>query len=185
MTLNLEHQVRLAKEGHKQALEAVVDHIRDRIYGLALRMLGNPEDAEDQSQEILIKIITHLSDYREESAFGSWVYRIACNHLLTTRKQASARQAVSFEFLEEMFASESDKPYTLSVSGPERDLLLEETRLECMQTVPACLDGSMRIVFILGDVFGVTSKEGAYIREITPDGFSSTPFPRQEVHPGV
>jgi RNA polymerase sigma factor (sigma-70 family) len=87
MASNLEHHVSQAKNGNKRALETVVRRIQDKIYGLSLRMLGNPEDAEDETQEILIKIITHLSGFREESAFSSWVYRIACNHLLTTRSR--------------------------------------------------------------------------------------------------
>jgi DNA-directed RNA polymerase specialized sigma24 family protein len=78
MASNLEHHVSQAKKGNKQSLEMVVENIQDRIYGLALRMLGNAEDAEDETQEILIKLITHLSDFREESAFSSWMYRVAC-----------------------------------------------------------------------------------------------------------
>ena len=55
MTSNLEQYVRQAKNGDRQALETVVCRIQDKIYGLALRMLGNPDDAEDEAQEILIK----------------------------------------------------------------------------------------------------------------------------------
>ncbi|BBO91490.1 RNA polymerase sigma factor [Desulfosarcina ovata] len=171
MASNLEDYVRQAKEGKKQALEKVVGHIQDRIYGLALRILGDAEDAEDETQEILIKVITHLSDYREESAFSSWVYRVACNHLLTIRKRKNEREGVTFDFLEDMIQADADKTYPLTVSGPERDLLAEEARLECMQAVLACLDKKTRMIYILGDIFGVTSNEGAYIFDITPETF--------------
>jgi DNA-directed RNA polymerase specialized sigma24 family protein len=80
MTSNLEHYVKQAKSGDRQALETLVCSIQDKIYGLALRILNDPQD---EAQEILIKVITHLSDFLEESAFSSWVYRVACNHLLT------------------------------------------------------------------------------------------------------
>lgn len=76
MASNLEQYVRQANNGNRQALETVVSKISDKIYGLALRMLNDLQDAEDETQEILIKVITHLSDYREESAFSSWVYRV-------------------------------------------------------------------------------------------------------------
>jgi len=171
MASNLEHHVRQAKNGNKQALEAVVGRIHERIYGLALRMLGNDEDAEDETQEILIKMITHLSDFRQESAFSSWMYRVACNHLLTIRKQKNERKGLTFDFLEDMILVDADKTYPLTVSGPERDLLAEEARLGCMQTVLACLDKKTRMTFILGDIFGVTSKEGAFIFDITPETF--------------
>ncbi len=171
MTSSLEHHVRQAKNGNKQALETVVEHIQERIYRLSLRMLGNDEDAEDETQEILIKVITHLGDFREESAFSSWVYRVACNHLMTTRKRRNEREGITFEFLEEMILADADKTYPLTISGPERDLLTEEARLNCMQTVLACLDKKTRMIYILGDIFGITSNEGAYIFDITPGTF--------------
>lgn len=171
MASNLEYHVRNAKNGNKQALETVVENIQRRIYGLALRMLGNDEDAEDETQEILIKVITHLSDFREESAFSSWVYRVACNHLLTIRKQKTDRDNLTFDFLEDMISVAADKTFPLTVSGPERDLLAEEARLGCMQAVLSCLDKKTRITYILGDIFGITSEEGAYIFDITPETF--------------
>jgi RNA polymerase sigma factor (sigma-70 family) len=171
MASNLEYLVKQAKNGNRQALETVVRNIQDRIYGLALRMLGNGEDAEDETQEILIKVVTHLSDFREESAFSSWVYRVACNHLLTTRKRRNEREEVTFDLLEEMVLIDADKTYPLTVSGPERDLLAEEARLGCMQSLLACLDKKTRMTYILGEIFGITSNEGAYIFDITPEMF--------------
>ena len=171
MDLNLEQHVKQARNGDRRALEMVVCRIQDRIFGLALRMLRNPEDAEDETQEILIKVITHLSDFREESAFSSWVYRIACNHLLTKRSRKSEREEMTFDLLEELVSAEAENVPQLAVSGPERDVILEETRLACMQGVLACLEKDMRIAFILGDMYGVTSQEGAFILDITPETF--------------
>ncbi|MFO7739936.1 MAG: sigma-70 family RNA polymerase sigma factor, partial [Desulfatiglandaceae bacterium] len=82
-----ERLVDLAKEGGRNALEELVRTIQDRIYGLALRILFLPADAEDATQEILIKIITHLRSFKGESRFTTWCFRIAANHLLSTRKR--------------------------------------------------------------------------------------------------
>jgi RNA polymerase sigma factor (sigma-70 family) len=171
MDSNLEQYVKQAKDGDLQALEDVVCGIQEKIYGLALRMLGHPEDAEDEAQEILIKVITHLSDFREESAFSSWVYRIACNHLLTARKKRYELKGLTFDLLEESLCAGIENMEPLTVSGPERDVLLEETRLGCMQGTLVCLERELRIAFILGDQYGVTSKEGAFILGITPELF--------------
>jgi RNA polymerase sigma factor (sigma-70 family) len=171
MGSNLEHHVSQAKNGNKRALETVVRRIQDKIYGLSLRMLGKPEDAEDETQEILIKIITHLSAFREESAFSSWVYRIACNHLLTTISRKSHRMGMTFGLLEELVSAEIENRPHLSISGPEKAVLLEEARLDCMQGVLACLEKDIRIAFILGELYGVTSTEGAFILDITPEAF--------------
>ena len=171
MASDLEYHVRQARNGDKHALERVVVCIQDKIYGLALRMLGNDEDAKDESQEILIKVITHLSEFREESAFSSLGYRVACNHLLTVRKRKNDREGVTFDFLENMMLDDVDKAYPLTVSGPERDLLAEEARLDCIQTVLACLDAKTRMTYILGDIYGITSIEGSYIFDITTKTF--------------
>jgi RNA polymerase sigma factor (sigma-70 family) len=93
----LEDLVQQAKDGKKEALESLVRRIQDRVYGLALRMLGYPADAEDAAQEILVKVVTHLDSFRQESAFSTWVYRVAANHLLTTRKRLAEKQTSSFE----------------------------------------------------------------------------------------
>ena len=171
MDSNLEQYVRQAKDGDLQALEEVVCGIQEKIYGLALRMLGHQEDAEDETQEILIKVITHLSDFREESAFSSWVYRIACNHLLTARKKRSECMGLTFDLLEESLSDGIENKEPLTYSGPERDVLLEETRLGCMQGALICLTREVRIAVILGEQYGVTSKEGAFILDITPELF--------------
>jgi len=171
MSSNLEYYVRQAKSGDRQALETLVSQIQDKIYGLALRMLNNPQDAEDEGQEILIKVITHLSNFREESAFTSWVYRIACNHLLTKRKQKNDQMKMTFDLLAEVGFSQTEDHHALTISGPERGVLLEEVRMGCMQCMLSCLEKEMRIVFIFGEQYGVTSKEGAFILDITPEAF--------------
>ena len=98
---SLESLVELAKEGKKNALEELVRGIQDGIYRLALRALFLPADAEDATQEILIKIITHLADFKGESRFTTWVFRIATNHLLTTHKRRAEKRGFSFERAEE------------------------------------------------------------------------------------
>jgi len=60
----LDQLVEQAREGDEEALEAVVRGIQDRIYNLALRMLWHPSDAEYATQEILLKVITRLSQFR-------------------------------------------------------------------------------------------------------------------------
>jgi RNA polymerase sigma factor (sigma-70 family) len=94
MASNLEYHVRQAKDGNKRALETVIESIQDKIYGLALRMLGNDEDAEDESQEILIKVITHLSEFREESAFSGLVNE---NNACRCHRQAGKKRTLRSE----------------------------------------------------------------------------------------
>ena len=69
-----------ATAGDMEALEALVTGVQDMVFNLSLRMLGTFADAEDAAQDILLKMITHLSSFRGESLFTTWVFRIAVNH---------------------------------------------------------------------------------------------------------
>ena len=70
-----------ATSGDKKALETLVTDVQDMIFNLSLRMLGTFADAEDATQDILLKMITHLSSFRGESRVTTWVFRIAVNLL--------------------------------------------------------------------------------------------------------
>lgn len=160
-----------AKHGDREALEAVIESSRDRIYNLALRMLWHPADAEDATQEILIRVVTHLGSFRGESAFTTWVYRVASNYLLTTRKRRAEREELTFErFAEQLDAGLASDASHLA-DDVETRLLLEDVKLGCTQGMLLCLDRDHRLAYILGHVFALPSNEGAEILEITPAAF--------------
>jgi len=172
----LDHLVDQACEGDEEALEAVVIGIQGSIYNLALRMLWHPSDAEDATQEILMKVITHLSQFRQESAFMTWVYQIAKNHLLTTRRHRAETTPLSFEFIGDVLeASETEqshaKPYHESQDEVEQDLLVKDVQLRCTLGMLLCLDREHRLAYILGEVFEVSSAQGASILAISEMAF--------------
>ncbi len=160
-----------ARAGDRDALETLVTQIQPRLYNLAVRMLWHPADAEDATQEVLIKIITHLADFRGESRFTTWAWRIAINHLLMTRKRRAEQEAMSFdEFADDLDRGLSDEPISVADMVDEK-LLVEEAKIGCMQAMLQCLNREERAAYILGDIFGVTDKEGAEIFEITPAAY--------------
>jgi len=75
-----------AKGGDREALEALVRRHQAWIYNIALRMLYHPQDAEDATQEILIKALTRLSSFEGRSSFRTWLYRIVVNHVLNMKR---------------------------------------------------------------------------------------------------
>ncbi len=171
MESDIEKQVELAVIGEREALENLVRCIQDHVYKLALRMLAHPEDAEDAAQEILIKVITHLSSFRKESKFMTWVYRISANHLLTTRKRRVELREANFEKCQRQIDKGFADTWHPSVSEAMQKLIVEELRIDCLQTLLQCLDRNLRIAYTLGEVFEVNSVEGAYILEISPVAF--------------
>lgn len=163
--------VKKAIEGDEQAFEKLLVGIKDKIYNLSLRMIWNPSDAEDVTQEILIKVITNLSRFRFESKFTTWVYRITCNHLININKRGLEKQELSFEIFEKGMEIDFDVKELTSVSQLDRNLLTEELKISCTHAMLLCLDREHRIIYILSSMFGVSSSEGAFIMNITPEAY--------------
>ena len=83
----------------REALSRLVEEVQHPVYRLALRFLGHPEDAKDASQEILIRLITHLGSFEGRSQFMTWAYTIAVRQLMRTRKrqiEAAVKGAEAF-----------------------------------------------------------------------------------------
>lgn len=171
MSSTMEQLVKEAKSGDREALERIVQNIQTPIYRMAFRMLGLPEDAEDAAQEIIIKVITHLGDFRGRCQFFSWVYRIASNHLINTRKQRMERLGINFELWESLIHVDVAAPGLDAFPEAEKALLIQEVRIGCMQGLLMSLDRDHRMAVILGEIFEVTSQEGAFILEISPEAF--------------
>jgi RNA polymerase sigma factor (sigma-70 family) len=167
----LEHLVEKAKEGDKEALEEMVRGIKDRIYGLALRMLYFPADAEDATQEILIKIITHLDSFEGRSRFSTWAFSIASNHLLTTRRRRAEKIFKHVDDYDTMVSSGTSYPGTETYDEAELKMMAKEVKLICIQGMLLTLRREIRLAFIMGEVFGASSSEGAEALDITPESF--------------
>lgn len=169
--MDLSLQVKQAQNGDREALEQIIKAIQDKIYGLALRMLWHPEDAKDATQEILVRIITHLGTFRGESSFVTWVYRVAANALLTIRKSRMEEAGLTFQaFEQDLDQGISDARVAVS-PGLDEALLLEEVKIGCTQAMLLCLDRPHRLAYILGEIFELEGPEAAKVMGIAPAAF--------------
>jgi len=167
-----EKLVDTALGGSRKALEELVLRHQAWIYNIALRMVWDHHDAEDVTQETLIKIITRLSTFRKESHFRTWAYRIVANHVLTMRRRKAEERTVSFED----YGKEIDETPDLDLPDPkalpvEIPVLLEEIKTSCMMGMLLCLDREQRLAFILGEVLGVKDTVGSEILETSRENF--------------
>ncbi len=85
--------VRLAREGDVRAFERLYRNHRGRVYGLCLRMAGDRALAEDLAQDVFIRAWEKLSTFRGESAFSSWLHRLAVNVVLSRQRSRRRREA--------------------------------------------------------------------------------------------
>jgi RNA polymerase sigma factor (sigma-70 family) len=159
-----------AAAGDADALEAVLHELRDPVYALALRFLGNRHDAEDATQEILVRIATRLSTFEGRSKLTTWAHTVATRMLLrsaASRTESSVRGADDFAaFLDANLATE-DFP----ADEAEYRELCEEVRISCTYGMLLCLSRPLRAAYLLGDVLSVTDVEGAEILECSPAAF--------------
>jgi RNA polymerase sigma factor (sigma-70 family) len=157
--------------GDADALERLIILIKDGIFGLSVRMLWSPQDAEDATQEILVKIITHLGGFRRECSFMTWVRRIAVNHLLTTRKRRAELYEFSFSSFETEIENGLQYQGTVGLPDAEQNLMLKEVMIGCIQEVLLCLDRPHRMAYILGEIYETPAEEGGSVLGVSAEAF--------------
>jgi len=163
--MTLEQLTRHALEGDRDSLDRLVRDLQADVYGLALRMLWNREDAEDATQEILVRAVTRLAQFDFHSSIKTWVYRIAVNYILDVKKSPVERMNLSFERFAEDLAD------GLSSDGPadaERSLLTEEVKIGCTLGMLQCLDRPHRLAYVFGEILEMSGPEAADSLGITP-----------------
>jgi RNA polymerase sigma factor (sigma-70 family) len=163
--LTLEDVARRAVDGDRSALDHLVTDLQSDIYGLALRMLWNREDAEDATQEILVRVVTRLAQFDFRSTLKTWVYRVAVNCILDVKKSPVERMHLTFE----RFAA--DLADGLSSDGPadaERSLLTEEVKIGCTLGMLQCLDRPHRLAYVFGEILDFPGPDAADALGITP-----------------
>jgi RNA polymerase sigma factor (sigma-70 family) len=160
-----------AKEGSREALEKLVRNHQRFIYNVALKFVRNPDEAADLTQEVLIIMVTKLTQFKGNSSFRTWLYRIVANHFIKYKQRKSAVQISSFEQYGEFL----DTAYVNEEMTTEEHIryndLITDTRNRCMTGMLLCLDKEQRMVFILGAIFKIKSAAAARILNITAENF--------------
>jgi RNA polymerase sigma-70 factor, ECF subfamily len=131
-----------------------------RIYNLARRMLGNDADAEDVTQEVLLRLMSKLDTFRGESAFPTWLHRVTVNAALGHRRKRAARQSHEVhDPLDTFFENGKHAPPVRQWSvRPEQQALDRETH-ELIEKAIADLPEIYRDVYVLADVEGLPNAE--------------------------
>ena len=157
--------VRRLRNGDERAFEELVGLYQNRIYGLMLRMIGNPEEAEDLAQEVFITVHRAINTYRGEGRFYTWLYRIASNTCKNRIKYLRGRnfhRSVPVEDTPEAQGGASEGGPVVSlqsqVAGPEA--MTEGNRLQAaIQRELAALEDEHRLLIVLRDVQGMSYQD--------------------------
>lgn len=160
-----------ATAGDSKSLETVILSVQDLVFNLSLRMLGTFADAQDATQDILLKIITHLSSFKRESSFSTWTFAIATNHLKDYKKHMFAHYPLSFEYYGDDIKNGKIYDVPDLTQNVEKAILTEELKMSCTNVMLQCLDTESRCIFILGTMFKVDSRIAGEILQISPQAY--------------
>ena len=159
-----EELVALAVAGDRKALDTLLKRHQDYIYNISLRLFLHPNDALDDTQEVLIKVVTSLRTFAGKSQFRTWLYRMVINHFLNSPTRR----------YEHLFERHADLTTLAGADLPEREVTeaeVEEVRLLCSTAMLLCLTRDQRLLYIIGEIFGADHALGAEIFGLTPGNY--------------
>lgn len=154
------------REGDRPEFAKLVEEYSPMIYRLGLKMLNNPQDAEDILQETFIKAYKHIGKFDGRSSISTWLYRIATNEaLMSLRKKRP--DMISFD-VPSINEREPQEPMQIVdwCCLPEEEFLSSEGRLRLDEAAER-LPESLRIVFVLRDIEGLSTRETADVLDIS------------------
>ena len=158
--------IRRVQAGETEAFGDLVRAHEKTVYNLALRMTGNPQDAEDMAQEAFLKAYRSLPEFRGESKFSVWLYRIVSNVCLDFLRRQSRRPAVSL-------TAEDDEGEELQWEVPDEryspeKLLEQKLTREAVQKGLAELPEEQREILLLREIKGLSYEEIGEILSLEP-----------------
>ncbi len=161
-----------ALDGDRASLEKLILRHQAWIYNVAVRMVFDPQDAEEVTQEVLIKAVTRLSSFRGDSQFRTWLYRITANHVLNMKRRGGEAIPLTFSAYSDAINRTPDldlpDPKSVPVDVP---LLVEEAKIACTMGMLLCLDRRQRFIFTIAEIMGASDTVGSEIMEMSADNF--------------
>ncbi len=156
--------------GESELLGELISRYEDRVYNLALRMMGNREDAEDVLQDTFLNVIRSLDRFQGRSSFSTWLYRVAANAALTRLRKQSKQAKSEDEFLDDVYSVKRAAQAGLKLpdwsANPVRELLNDEA-MEQMNRAIESMPEIYRAVFVLRDVEELPTAEVAEIMDLS------------------
>ncbi len=170
---NEEENIKLIQQclnGSKSSLEKLVKIHQNYIYNLAWKMTADTDDAEDITQEVLIKVLTSLAKFKHNSSFRTWLYRITINHFLNMKKAKMENMVDSFEQYGNTLDSIPDVELSVEEQINMEDYI-KDGQFRCMSAMLLCLTREQRITYVLGDIFGADHIVASELLDITPSNY--------------
>jgi RNA polymerase sigma-70 factor (ECF subfamily) len=161
-----EFSVEALRKGDRAEFARLVDAFSGPVYRLAIKILGDEQDAEDALQETFLKVYNHLGEFEGRSSLSTWIYRIAVNEALMILRQRKGPVASLDEEREGVEGDIEPSEIVDWRSLPEEELLSDEGR-RLLEMAINELPASLKVVFLLRDIEGLSIRETAEALELT------------------
>jgi RNA polymerase sigma-70 factor (ECF subfamily) len=163
--------IQASRAGDARAMDDLVRAYQSRVYSFAMRMCRNVEDAKDILQETFLGMVRSIRDFREESRFTTWLYRIASNACLKKRRRGvhdpAPEQELSLDALMPQPDSEGRRPEIPDWSEDAEQALLRGELGKQMEAAIDKLPREYKIVLVLRDVEGFSAEETAEMLKLS------------------
>ena len=157
-----------AKAGDMAAFEELIESYQRKIFNIALRIVGNYDDANDLAQEVLIRIFKSIRSFKEQSSFSTWIYRITTNVCLDDIRKRKNRKVISLD--EEIRVEDGEMQRQIVSNDPLPEDTVERGELhDLVNGAISSLSEEHRLVIVLRDLQGFSYEEIARILKC-PEG---------------
>lgn len=154
------------RAGGEGAFESLIERYESRVYSTALRLTGNPQDAEEVLQDVFLTVHNKLKNLKSDAAFSSWLYRITVNSANMKMRQGRHDQSVP---LEETVVQFNEQGHLVAGDWPaeEEDAVLQHEAQTILKKAIEELDEKFRSIIVLCDIEGLPVKEAADILDLS------------------
>ena len=158
--------IKRAQNGDSKAFEILIEAHFKKIYNIAYRMAGNPDDASDMTQEVMIKLFRNINSFEGNSKFSTWVYRVATNTCLDELKKL--RRHSTYSINSEISTADGEFMYEVEDTSPTPDLEVERGELaDMVAKAIAALNPEHRAIITLRDIQEFSYEEIANILNLS------------------
>ena len=161
-----ERLIKRAQDGDSKAFEILIETHFKKIYNIAYRIAGNPDDASDMTQEVMIKLFRNINSFGGNSKFSTWVYRVATNTCLDELKKL--RRHSTYSINSEINTGDGEFLYEAEDTSPTPDLEVERSELaDMVAKAITALNPEHRAIITLRDIQEFSYEEIANILNIS------------------
>jgi len=155
---NEKYLLEKSKKGDVEAFEFLVNKYQKKVFNIALRMMGNHDDAGELAQEVFIKVFKSIKGFKEESSLSTWIYRIATNVCLDEMRKRKKRWILSLD--EEIQSEDGEIHRQVEDNAPTPDIIAENNYTKSViNKAIEKLPEDYRVVIVLRDLQGFSYEE--------------------------